>query len=442
MKDDATLLQGYARNRSESDFAELVQRYVDLVYSAALRQVNGNTHHAQDVTQQVFIALARKAAALARHEVLAGWLFTSTRYAAAKLMRGEQRRCRREQEAEIMREIIRSDATDALNWEQVRPVLDEVLADLNERDREAILLRYFKGWDFAHVGAKLSLSDNAARMRVDRAIGKLRTLLARRGITSSAAALSIALSTQAVIAAPAGLATTVTGAALSAGGGLAATLAFMSLTKFQIAIAAAIVVAGSGAYVAQQKINEALRTALVASRTPGSDLIQLRDKNRHLAKAASDAEALRVNDAELERLRKEAAAVRARMDAGAHLAPKPAASLPLDLHLTDAPHALKELNRGPMLTHPATPIYPEKMAAAGIAGNVTVQMVIDAKGNVVSAKVLKSSRSEFDEPAITAVAQWKFDPGQRNGRNVNTRATQLIKFDPKDGVSMPSADWF
>jgi TonB family protein len=279
-------------------------------------------------------------------------------------------------------------------------------------------------------------------MRVDRAIGKLRTLLARRGITSSATALSLALSTQAVIAAPAGLATTVTGAALSAGGGLAATLAFMSLTKFQIAIAAAIVVAGSGAYVAQQKINDALRTALVASRTPSPDLVQLQDKNRQLAKAASDAEALRVNDAELERLRKEAAAVRARMDADAHPVPKPAASLPLDLHLTDDPDALKELNRGPMLTHPATPIYPEKMAAAGIAGNVTVQMVIDAKGNVVSAKVLQSSRSEFDEPAIMAVVQWKFDPGQRNGRNVNTRATQLIKFDPKDGVSMPSADWF
>lgn len=149
MKDDATLLQSYASDRSESDFAELVRRHVNLVYSAALRQVNGDVHLAQDVTQLVFTDLARKAGSMANHRLLAGWLFTSTRFAASKLVRGEQRRRLREQEAQSMQEITASDSTVSLEWERVRPVLDDALAELGERDREAILLRYLEGREFA-----------------------------------------------------------------------------------------------------------------------------------------------------------------------------------------------------------------------------------------------------------------------------------------------------
>src|SRR3982750_4785285 len=141
MKDDATLLAGYVRNRSETDFAELVRRHVNLVYSSALRQVNGDTHLAQDVTQTVFTDLARKASSLTSHRVLAGWLFTSTRFAAAKMVRGEQRRRRREQEVHSMQEISASDSSAALDWNRLRPVLDDALAELNDRDRDAILLR-------------------------------------------------------------------------------------------------------------------------------------------------------------------------------------------------------------------------------------------------------------------------------------------------------------
>src|ERR1700709_2064622 len=147
MNDDSTLLKGYSRDRSESDFAELVRRHVNLVYSAALRQVNGDVHLAQDATQLVFTDLARKAASLTNHRVLAGWLFTSTRYAAAKLVRGEQRRRRREQEAHNMQEISASDVSPSLDWERIRPVLDDALTELDERDRDAILLRYLEGRD-------------------------------------------------------------------------------------------------------------------------------------------------------------------------------------------------------------------------------------------------------------------------------------------------------
>ena len=139
MKDDAQLLRDYAATRSEAAFAEIVRRQVALVHSAALRQVNGDAHLAQDVTQLVFTDLARKAGEVARHRVLAGWLFTSTRFAAAKLVRGERRRQAREAEAYIMNEITR-DETAKLDGERVRPVLDETLAELDNAE-EACLTR-------------------------------------------------------------------------------------------------------------------------------------------------------------------------------------------------------------------------------------------------------------------------------------------------------------
>src|SRR5688572_15478643 len=188
MKDDATLLADFARDRSEAAFAELVRRHVNFVYAAALRQVNGDTHLAQDVAQTVFIDLARKAGALSGHRVLAGWLFTSTRYAAAKCIRTEQRRRAREQEAYTMQETDNTGENAALDWTRVRPALDAALADLGEADRTAILLRYLQDQSFGVVGARLALTENAARMRTERALDKLRAQLARRGVASTTAA--------------------------------------------------------------------------------------------------------------------------------------------------------------------------------------------------------------------------------------------------------------
>src|SRR4051812_24512782 len=209
MTDDAELLRRYAEEAADDAFAELVRRHVNLVYSAALRQLNGDAHLAADATQLVFTDLARKAGKLAGHRVLAGWLFTSTRFATAKLVRGERRRQAREQEAQLMQELFQDDSAASLDWQRVRPVLDEALGELNENDREAILLRFFEGRDFAAVGARLNIADNTARMRVERALDKLRTLLERRGVTSTSAALATVLANQAVLAAPVGLAASV-----------------------------------------------------------------------------------------------------------------------------------------------------------------------------------------------------------------------------------------
>ena len=142
MKDDATLLRCYAEERSQDAFAELVQRHLPLVYSAAVRRTNGDAHRAEDVAQQVFTMVARDAGKLAQHPVLTGWLYTATRHAATDVMRAEPRRTARELEAQAMQE--QDAATEPVaDWEKLRPVLDAVMDELDERDREAVLVRYF-----------------------------------------------------------------------------------------------------------------------------------------------------------------------------------------------------------------------------------------------------------------------------------------------------------
>ena len=171
MTPDCELLRQYARTQSEAAFAELVQRHVNLVYSAALRQVNGDAHLAQDVAQTVFTDLARKASSLSRRATLTGWLYTSAHFAAAKIVRTENRR--RDREEKFMREPTNEYVPEvgrvtpcAPDWETLRPVLDDAMHELKETDREAILLRYFENRQFAEVGVKLGLNENAARMRV------------------------------------------------------------------------------------------------------------------------------------------------------------------------------------------------------------------------------------------------------------------------------------
>jgi RNA polymerase sigma factor (sigma-70 family) len=198
MNDDCELLRRYAENGSEADFTALVQRHFDLVYSAALRQLRGDHHQAREVAQLVFVALARKAGTLARHPALVGWLYTSTHFAAQKSIRADRHRREREAAAFAMNDA--SSPGTAESWDRLRPYLDAEMLALGPTDREAILLRFFGQRPFAEVGAELGLSENTARMRVDRALEKLRGRLARRGVTSSVAALAAALAGNAVAA--------------------------------------------------------------------------------------------------------------------------------------------------------------------------------------------------------------------------------------------------
>ncbi|MCX6951614.1 MAG: sigma-70 family RNA polymerase sigma factor [Verrucomicrobia bacterium] len=191
MNDDAELLRRHVDDRSEAAFAELVRRHLTLVYFAALRRTGGDRHLAEDVAQGVFTALARDAAALVQHPTLTGWLYTTTRRVAAKAVRTEQRRQAREQEAHLMSELANGPEV-AADWERLRPVIDAALDELSDRDREAVLWRCWEGRAYADIGAALRVTEDAARMRVDRALERLRDVLAKRGVTSTGAALAAA----------------------------------------------------------------------------------------------------------------------------------------------------------------------------------------------------------------------------------------------------------
>lgn len=442
MIDDATLLRRYARENAEDAFAELVRRHLDLVYSAALRQLNGDTHLAADAAQLVFTDLARKAGSLIGHPVLAGWLFTSTRFAAAKLVRTEQRRRHREQAAHAMNEIL-PDAPPALDWTHASPLIDEALAGLNTTDRDAVLLRFFQGRAFADIGKRLNLSENAARMRVDRALDKLRGTLARHGITSTSAALATALASHAVASAPVALAATVTSAGLvSASGGLVATfVTLMSTSKLPLGVAGALAIAGGAGLVYQADANARLRETQSALQQQATALPGLRTEHEQLARAAAEVADLRHDDAEFARLAAEAEALR-QVLAERQKAANAAAAAARTAALASATQGYAP----PQPKRQSAPTYPSALRAAGVEGEVMIDVVVDSQGLVTSAKAasskLKSPAGTLDESdpttavmrealekaAIEAVNKWEFVPGVAQNRVVNTRLTIPIVF--------------
>ena len=203
--DDSGLLQDYVQRGSEEAFAALVGRHINQVYSVALRQV-GNPHRAEEVTQAVFVILARKSRTLLKHTSLSGWLFQTTRLTSLTLLRSEIRRGRREEEAR-MQTIVDQPESEA--WRQIAPLLDRAIAGLGGPEREAIVLRYFDGKSMKEIGAALDASEDAAKKRVSRGLEKLRDFFARRGIASTTALIAVAMSAHSVQAAPAGLAGTI-----------------------------------------------------------------------------------------------------------------------------------------------------------------------------------------------------------------------------------------
>jgi RNA polymerase sigma factor (sigma-70 family) len=255
MDDDAQLLARYAKDGSEASFTEFVRRYLNLVYSAAMRQVGGDRHRAEEVAQIVFADLARKASRLSRHSAVIGWLYTSTHYAARNLARSERRRRNHEEEAQVMSDIPLNEPN--VDWERLRPIIDDAMQDLNARERDAVLLRFFDTRSFAEVGAKLGVTENAARKTTGRAIDNLRDLLARRGFTSTASALAVVMAEQAVVAAPVGMVASVSSKVLQSaviGTGSATSVSivhFMSTTKGVVVTAGLVCVGAIGSAVFQ-----------------------------------------------------------------------------------------------------------------------------------------------------------------------------------------------
>ena len=214
MNDDLTLLREYARLNSEEAFAALVSRHINLVYSVALRQVR-DSHLAEEITQAVFIILARKAGSLGPKTILSGWLCRTARYASANALTIQRRRQHREQEA-YMQSILNEPAPDE-TWAHIAPLLDAAMEKLGQKDHDALVLRFFENKNFEEVGAALGASEDAAKMRVGRALEKLRKFFTGRGVRSTAGSIAGAISTNSVQAAPVALAKSVTAVAIAKG---------------------------------------------------------------------------------------------------------------------------------------------------------------------------------------------------------------------------------
>jgi RNA polymerase sigma factor (sigma-70 family) len=244
---DHELLAEFVKNGSESAFSALVARYVNLVYSTALRHTS-NPHHAEEVTQAVFIILARKAGSISSNVVLTGWLYQAARLTAANYRRDNQRRQQREQQA-IMESALNDPADEP--WKLIAPILDEAMDALGVTDRDAVLLRYFENKPLAEVGAALGVSEAAAEKRVSRALERLHAILTRQGVALRATAIAGAITANAVQAAPAALAATITAAALTATSLTSATVAMTTLQKIAVTAVLAATISG-GIYAAKQ----------------------------------------------------------------------------------------------------------------------------------------------------------------------------------------------
>jgi RNA polymerase sigma factor (sigma-70 family) len=318
-----TLVLEYAQGNSEQAFATLVSRHVNLVYSVARRQV-GDPHLAEEVTQSVFIILAGKAKSLSPKTILSGWLCRTARYVSANTLSIQRRRQFREQEAH-MQSILNEPEPAA--WNQIAPMLDEALNCLAEKEHDAVVLRFFDGKELKQVGAAMGIGEDAARMRVNRALEKLRQFFAKRGVTLSATAIAGAVAANSVQAAPIGLAAAIitaafSGTAITTTAAIAATKAIAMTTLHKTVITAAFaIVAGAGIYEASQvsrlrdanqnlttKLEESSNTHNIALSAPTAtqdELQSSRENHAELLRLRGEVGVLRRQTEELKKLREE-----------------------------------------------------------------------------------------------------------------------------------------
>ena len=305
------LLQRYAREDCEEAFAEIVQRHLPLVYSAALRQVH-SAELAQEISQSVFVELARAAQKLRASTIVPAWLYQVARRTAIDVVRRETRRQAREKLAHDLTEM----NANSEPWAEIEPLLDEAMQTLDEQDRAAVLLRYFSNKSLREVGEAFGASENAAQKRISRAIEKLNEFFQNRGVRVGAAGIVLAISGNAIQAVPAGLSASIATAAVAAKGAAIttsiATTTFTTMSAIKTAaVATAVIAAVSlGVYQNHQasKLQSQLET-LKAQIHPDAQLTELaaeRDKAlRQVAALQGENDRLNKTTSELLRLRDE-----------------------------------------------------------------------------------------------------------------------------------------
>jgi RNA polymerase sigma factor (sigma-70 family) len=294
--DTNDLLAQYARNQSEAAFSELVSRHVNLVYSVALRR-SGNVHQAEEITHTVFLILAKKAGSLSSKIILSGWLYRTAQLTASNYLRMENRRQRREQEAQLL-SLDNESESDV--WAQVAPMLETAMEHLGDSERNAVILRFFESKSLKEVGRALGTKEAAAQKRIDRALKKLRSFFTRRGVTLTATTLAVVLSSQSVQAAPASLASAIVTAGASQGaviGGspvilMKSTLKLMTWMKIKTTIVACVaILVIAGTTVLTVKNIEKAGPGGPTSVTDNRDIAAMDQANQAIQANPQDAEA-------------------------------------------------------------------------------------------------------------------------------------------------------
>jgi len=203
--DDWALLSRYVQTGCQASFGRIVERHSPWVFGLSLRAVR-DRHLAEDVTQAVFIILARKAATIREGTPLSGWLFKTSRFAVNDALKRRTRMKNRENRfAEFFKAAVgvnggssranlEAQGANAAATDELSQTLDEAVACLSESDRQAVLLRFYEGKLLAEVGVILGVSEEAAKKRVARAVEKLRKYFSTRGVVPSLALLLLLLS--------------------------------------------------------------------------------------------------------------------------------------------------------------------------------------------------------------------------------------------------------
>jgi RNA polymerase sigma factor (sigma-70 family) len=333
MTSDLDLLEKFVRENSQDAFGEIVQRHLNLVYSAALPQVRSR-QLAEEIAQSVFADLAQNAgkigsAGVSPANLLTPWLYTVTRRTAIDVIRRESRRQLREQIAVEMNTMNATESSAGASpaWSEIEKFLDDAMESLDETDRSAVLLRYFENKSLREVGEALGASEDAAQKRISRAVDRLRESFSKRKVTVGASGLAVLISANAVQSAPIGLAATISTAAVLAGTTVSATtvvtatktIAMTALQKTLITATVAVLT-GAGIYEARQATN-----ARLGAQTLQQQQAQLIEQIRQLQKERDDAtnqlgalfaenEQLNRNKDEMLKLRGEVGSLRQQLD--------------------------------------------------------------------------------------------------------------------------------
>ncbi|MBC7365582.1 MAG: sigma-70 family RNA polymerase sigma factor [Undibacterium sp.] len=450
MSDDAELLIRYTESRSETAFAALVERHHGLVYAAALRRLQGDTHRATEVAQTVFISLARHAPTLAHRPVLASWLHTATRHAVIDILRAERSRRIREKQAHPI-DSVNATTSRPVDWDQLRPLLDDALDHLNESDRSLLMLRFFGQNPFTDIGAKLNLTEDAARMRTTRALEKLRAHLARRGITSTSIALGAALTAQPLTAAPAGLAALLTTGVLAA----PASATGLSLTLMTATTKTVLAINVIALFSVVTVVNNTarLRAVLDHLTEQNSQIVAVRSANSQLSATVVEAGADRGQLKELERLRGEIVFLETHLKAvkpeNTQVLPKPSIEPPFPGIFFEK----EQVDVVPVVKFRPRPVVPSGTGG----GKVRLDYIVDENGKVRNVSILSATSAAIGESAAASLRGSDFDSAQKDGHPVAVHMQQTITISaatlvsagakgtippPKNAPTIRAVPWF